>query len=108
MIFHNRFTFARITALSISGLFVAGTSPLSSAEEKGKIEEIVVTAQKREESLQRVPISITAMTSQDLEVRGITSLDTALAATPSITTEPAYERTASLIIYIRGMGNVAP
>ena len=40
-----------------------------------EIEEIVVVARKREESLQEVPISITTFSAQDLEVQGIESLD---------------------------------
>ncbi|MXO75120.1 hypothetical protein GRI40_07815 [Altererythrobacter aerius] len=40
----------------------------------GAIGEIVVTAQKREESLQDTPISIVALTAQDLESKRIEGL----------------------------------
>ena len=40
-----------------------------------EIEEIVVVARKREESLQEVPISITTFSARDLEVQGIDSLE---------------------------------
>jgi len=40
-----------------------------------ELEEIVVVARKREESLQEVPISITTFSAEDLEVQGIESLD---------------------------------
>ena len=33
------------------------------------IEEIIVTAQRREESIQRTPIAVTALSSEDLEAR---------------------------------------
>lgn len=39
------------------------------------IEEIIVTAQKREQSLQDVPIAITAFSADDLDALGSTSLD---------------------------------
>lgn len=39
------------------------------------LEEIVVVARKREESLQEVPISITTFSQEDLEVQGIESLE---------------------------------
>ena len=39
------------------------------------IGEIVVTAQKRSENIQNVPIAISAVGSQFLESRGITSID---------------------------------
>ena len=40
-----------------------------------ELEEIVVVARKREESLQEVPISITTFSEEDLEVQGIESLE---------------------------------
>lgn len=40
-----------------------------------ELEEIVVVARKREESLQEVPISITTFSEEDLEVQGIDSLE---------------------------------
>jgi iron complex outermembrane recepter protein len=39
-----------------------------------QLQEIVVTAQKRESTVQETPISVTAVTGEDLEERGITSL----------------------------------
>ena len=39
-----------------------------------QIEEIVVTAQKREENLQDTPIAITAFTEESLEARMITDI----------------------------------
>ena len=39
------------------------------------IEEVVVTAQKRAENLQNVPVSVTALTSEDLEVSRLRNLN---------------------------------
>jgi iron complex outermembrane receptor protein len=39
------------------------------------LEEIVVTARKREESLQEIPIAISAFTAEQIENRGITRLE---------------------------------
>lgn len=44
------------------------------AEAQTSVAEIIVTAQKRAESLQQVPVAITAITSAGLEQRGITGL----------------------------------
>jgi iron complex outermembrane receptor protein len=47
-------------------------------DEAGEIEDIVVTAQRREESLQDVPLSITAITGEDLrnaDIRDVTRLE---------------------------------
>jgi iron complex outermembrane receptor protein len=40
------------------------------------MDEIVVTAQKRTSSIQTTPISITAVTGEDLRARGVASLAT--------------------------------
>ena len=49
------------------------------------LEEITVTARKREESLQDAPISITAYTGEQLELRGIDDLDRLQNITPNLT-----------------------
>ncbi|MBM4224629.1 MAG: hypothetical protein FJ167_07525, partial [Gammaproteobacteria bacterium] len=48
----------------------------SGASEGGlSLEEIVVTARKREESLQDVPIAVTAFSAEDISNRQVNSLD---------------------------------
>jgi iron complex outermembrane receptor protein len=49
------------------------------------LEKIVVTARKREESLQDVPISITAFGEQQLESRGVTELTDLTESVPNFT-----------------------
>jgi iron complex outermembrane receptor protein len=49
------------------------------------IEEIIVTAQKRSENLQDVPLSITAFSEQALEVPRISGIADIAAATPNFT-----------------------
>jgi outer membrane receptor protein involved in Fe transport len=48
------------------------------------LEEIVVTAQKRESTVQKTPISITAITGQDLAERGITDLQSVVQSVPGV------------------------
>jgi iron complex outermembrane recepter protein len=45
---------------------------------------IVVTARKREEDILDVPVTVTAMTAEDLDVRGVTSMQNLAASTPGI------------------------
>jgi iron complex outermembrane receptor protein len=68
------------------------------------LEEIVVTAQKRTERLQDVPIAITAMTADELEKRGVVSFEGVAANTPSVVVAPAFASANSLIVYMRGQG----
>jgi hypothetical protein len=49
-----------------------------------RLEEIVVTAEKRQETIQSTPISITAITGPELQARGITSLQEAVGLIPGI------------------------
>jgi iron complex outermembrane receptor protein len=48
------------------------------------LEEIVVTARKRDESLMEVPLAITAFTSETIEAAGLTSLAEVSALTPGL------------------------
>ncbi|HSN72832.1 MAG TPA: TonB-dependent receptor plug domain-containing protein [Steroidobacteraceae bacterium] len=50
----------------------------------GVLEEIVVTARKREESLQEVPIAVTAFSEQKLEAIGMRSLEDIALRTPGL------------------------
>lgn len=52
----------------------AGAQDQETVETVGGLQEITVTAQKREESLQDVPIAVTALSADDLEKAHITSL----------------------------------
>lgn len=49
-----------------------------------QIQEIVVTAQKRESTVQSTPISITALTGQDLQDRGITDIASIVQSVPGV------------------------
>ena len=50
--------------------------------ERLQLEEITVTARKRDESLQDAPYTITAITSQEIEVKGINELQDIVAFSP--------------------------
>jgi len=82
----------------------APTSPVGSAEQDAEeSEEIVVTAQKREEPLQKVPLSMTAYTGEALERNGIKTLTDLSNSSPSlIFAEGQNAREAR--ISIRGLG----
>ena len=71
------------------------------------LEEIVVTARKREENLQRTPLSIAAFTADELKFRQIRSTDQLADATPNLTFDayaPSSGQSASSQIYMRGIG----
>lgn len=68
------------------------------------IEEIVVTATKREESIQDVPIAISAFTGEDLDARGITDVFSLQQVSPSLFINTSNSTTNGGTMRIRGIG----
>jgi iron complex outermembrane receptor protein len=77
------------------------STPVPAARPQSGLSEIVVTAQRREENLQEVPIAIAAMTSETLESAGIDATNTLTQAVPSV----QFSRSGpSGLFFIRGVG----
>ncbi len=71
------------------------------------LEEMVVTARRREEGLQSAPIAISAFNGDSLAYRGITRLDEIVSFVPSLTLQnnPAFGGSSnSAAIFLRGVG----
>ena len=70
------------------------------------IEEIVVTAQRREENIQDVPVAMTALQGEDLEAISAGAPDVRVLSgrVPSLVMESSFGR-AFPRFYIRGLGN---
>jgi len=74
----------------------------SNASQGGGIEDIVVTATRREERLQQIPVTVTAITSRSLAGAGIVDARSLTQVVPGFT----GNRTASVIQpVIRGIGS---
>lgn len=67
------------------------------------LEEIVVTARRREESLLAVPVSVTALSSQDLRAANVTSAMELDRVVPSLRITPVAGRTTTPAFTIRGL-----
>ena len=77
---------ARFSAMILGACAAALAAPAYAQE----IEEIVVVARKREESLQEVPISITTLSAEDLEVQGIENLEDIARQTAGIILDKGF------------------
>ena len=94
----------------IAGLSLGQTALAQEQRESGAseiLEELVVTARRREEGLQNAPIAISAYTGETLEYRGVTKLDEITRFVPNLTIEnnPSFGGASnSAAIYIRGIG----
>ena len=100
------FPVIKILAVTLTFTHLAGVLNLSFAQDEVTIEEIIVTARKKEENLQEVPISVTAFSGDDLEKRSIPDLQEIGRFTPNLhfsAVGTASPDQAS--IFIRGIGN---
>jgi iron complex outermembrane receptor protein len=92
-----------------AGLVLASLlSPLPAYAQQGPtfaLEEVVVTANRREESLQEVPMSVSAFTGEFFKSSGVTNLAGLEQYTPSLKITPGTDSN-STSIRIRGIGSV--
>ena len=70
------------------------------------IEEVVVTARRREETAQTVPIPISALSSDYLEERGITEIQNIEQVTPNLAFVDSISNSGAAQIFLRGIGQV--
>src|SRR5882762_1485639 len=85
------------TAVGVNGALAQNTPDTSSAG----LQEVVVSAQRREESAQDVPISITALSGAQLVAAGIDSLLEIAQVTPGLQFQAIG---ATSVPYLRGVG----
>src|ERR1700712_5543575 len=83
----------------------SATEATAIADADGGLNDIIVTAEKRPETLQKTPISISVLKSDDLVNRHVQSLlDLVDGAIPSLRVAPFFSRQSALIINVRGIG----
>ena len=96
----------RLGALASAGVAVAafsGAAPQARAQEGRGIEEVIVTAQKRDENIQDVPISIDVLGAGDLENLGVTDMEDFVQLLPSANYTKLGPGSGDL--YIRGISS---
>lgn len=102
------------TSLYSAGMLLCSASWLSVAhaqdqatptgQDSASLEDIVVTAQRRSESMQRVPISIQAFSASSLAAASIRSIDDLAVSTPGLT---VTRSAGGIAPFIRGVGTAA-
>ena len=105
----NRPTAARtalsLVASTVAGLLAAPGAPAQGADESG-LEEIIVTARKREESLQDVPLTVTAVNATQITELGIKDSRDLALFTPGFSNVASFGRNSSERPTIRGQSNI--
>jgi hypothetical protein len=94
---------AAIFAALTSASFSAGTAIAQSDINTDQLQEIVVTAQRRAEDLQRVPIAITAISNDTLTAQNLTNLQDLSNVVPGL---DIGNNTGFGLIFIRGVGAI--
>lgn len=87
--------FGQIIMFGIALSLTVG-APVSAQEDAGfQLEEIIVTARKREENLQEIPVSITVMSANLIEDTGILTQDELFQLVPGIHYDEGPDRNAA-------------
>jgi iron complex outermembrane recepter protein len=85
----------------------AQTDQASAETPSEGLEDIVVTARRREENLQETPVAVTAVTAEAIAERGISNLSEIAASTPSLRFDSGAAISGSsntATVFIRGIG----
>ncbi|WP_332657199.1 TonB-dependent receptor [Brevundimonas sp.] len=97
------------SALSTAALAQdAGAAATAAPQDATEIGEVIVTARRRAEALQDVPVAVTAFTAEALEARGSADITELARSTPSLTLNSARGSNSTLISFIRGVGQQDP
>lgn len=101
---HQRNTLVIAAGPLAAALAIATPQVLAQAQkDQGVLEQVIVTAQKRQENLQDVPLSITALGTQKLEEMHVTDFDDYAKLLPSLsytTAGPGFSR-----VFFRGVSS---
>src|SRR6185437_15826763 len=87
------------------------SSPAAEPAQAVDLEEVIVTAARREESVLKVPISITAFSAKDLESNHITDVESYFAKSPNVYITGSPDRaglvsSSGLSLAIRGISDI--
>jgi iron complex outermembrane receptor protein len=96
---------SRLACAGVAVLLTCALQPVLAAE--GGLEEVIVTAQKRSENIQEVPIAITAYSAETLQSKGLSDLTRLSALTPNVNLDggaPFSGDSSVLSASIRGIG----
>jgi iron complex outermembrane receptor protein len=95
---------ARADDAAVAGTGAAGPAATESAAARGEgLQEVVVTATRHEESLSKVPISVTALTQDAMDSRGVKDFQDIARFTPGV----SIDNSGTNAISIRGISSSA-
>ncbi len=87
-----------------AGMFASLAAPQALAQEQLIIEEIIVTSQRRQESVQDVPIAINAISDTMIRNAGIDDIKELSQVAPALQASSTNSETQGTVLRIRGIG----
>src|ERR1700678_3347592 len=100
---NSKLSYAIAAILSGSPIGLSYAADVADASDADAIQEITVTAQRRSESIENVPITIQAITGDQLKQLNVTTFDDLLRYTPNVTFSGNGPGTGN--IFMRGMSS---
>ena len=99
---------ALLGCASMTSLQIASAQETETTSDENKFDTIVVTAQRREQNLQDVPLSVTAVSGDVLENIAAADITEASKLSPNVTLEVSRGTNTTLTAFIRGVGQQDP
>lgn len=78
---------------------------LPAARSEVQLDSVTVTAQRREETLQHTPVTITALSAQELELNQVMRIDDLKFSVPNVVIEANTATSSAAKVYLRGVGS---
>lgn len=98
-------------ALALATTMLTGLATPAFAQNNGsdsaQNDEIIVTATRRAESIQDVPIAVTAVMPEELNRQGVVNIQNLGSVAPSFATSNAQIASGSVVLRIRGVGTTS-
>jgi iron complex outermembrane recepter protein len=88
----------------MAGVSMPALAQEADDSESGGIEEIVVTAERRETNLQDTPLSVTAITADALQASGVAVINDLAATVPNLTSTTGPQGSSDANFFVRGVG----
>ncbi|MGK0266625.1 MAG: iron complex outermembrane receptor protein [Maricaulis sp.] len=105
---HKMTRAALLLSTIASTMLFAAPVHAQQADDSATRDVITVTARRREESLQDVPLAVTAYTGAQLEAMGAVDILAIAETTPNVTLEASRGTNSTLSAFIRGVGQQDP
>ncbi|GAB3094007.1 TonB-dependent receptor [Aestuariicella hydrocarbonica] len=96
---------AGVIAVTIA---LSGSHAVFAQDSKIVLEEVIVTAQKREQNIQDVPVAVTAFSAADLNNAGVQDVTEVQRSAPNVTMQVSRGTNTTLTAYVRGIGQADP